>query len=110
VAASSSSKLNQERGAFVTLTEHGQLRGCIGYTSASKPLNMTVHDAATLAALRKITPGIPVILSSDYDEAKVMSDDHPEWPEAFLVKPYLFEGLRDALGRTLAKLPASPEE
>ncbi len=52
VAASSSSKLNQERGAFVTLTEHGQLRGCIGYTSASKPLNMTVHDAATLAALR----------------------------------------------------------
>jgi CheY-like chemotaxis protein len=64
----------------------------------------------TLAALRKITPGIPVILASDYDEAQVMTDDHPEWPEAFLVKPYLFEGLRDALGRTLAKLPASPGE
>ena len=64
----------------------------------------------TLAALRKITPGIPVILASDYDEAQVMTDDHPEWPEAFLVKPYLFEGLRDALGHTLAKLPASPGE
>jgi len=60
----------------------------------------------TLAALRKITHDIPVILSSDYDEAQVMTDDHLERPEAFLVKPYLFEGLRDALARTLAKLPA----
>ena len=52
VVASSSSTLNQERGAFVTLKKAGQLRGCIGYTSASKPLNMTVRDTATLAALR----------------------------------------------------------
>jgi AmmeMemoRadiSam system protein B/AmmeMemoRadiSam system protein A len=52
VAASSSSTLNQERGAFVTLKEQGQLRGCIGYTSASKPLNLAVRDTATLAALR----------------------------------------------------------
>jgi len=52
VPASLSSTLNQERGAFVTLTEAGQLRGCIGYTSASKPLNLTVRDTATLAALR----------------------------------------------------------
>jgi AMMECR1 domain-containing protein len=28
------------------------LRGCIGYTSAIKPLYMTVRDTATLAALR----------------------------------------------------------
>jgi CheY-like chemotaxis protein len=74
-------------------------------------LTMPLMDGwETLAALRKITPGIPVILASDYDEAQVMTDDHPEWPQAFLVKPYLFEGLRDALGRTLAKLPASPGE
>ena len=32
--ASSSELLNQERGAFVTLKESGELRGCIGYTSA----------------------------------------------------------------------------
>jgi hypothetical protein len=50
--ASASEALNQERGAFVTLTEGGELRGCIGYTSASKPLYMTVRDTATLAALR----------------------------------------------------------
>jgi AmmeMemoRadiSam system protein A/AmmeMemoRadiSam system protein B len=49
--ASTSTTLNQERGAFVTLTEGGDLRGCIGYTSAIKPLYMTVRDTATHAAL-----------------------------------------------------------
>jgi AmmeMemoRadiSam system protein A len=51
-AASTSETLNREYGAFVTLTEAGQLRGCIGYTSAVKPLYITVRDTATLAALR----------------------------------------------------------
>ncbi len=43
--------LNRESGAFVTLREAGELRGCIGYTSAAKPLYLTVRDTATLAAL-----------------------------------------------------------
>ncbi len=51
-AASASRTLGQEHGAFVTLTERGQLRGCVGYASASKPLDQTVREAATLAALR----------------------------------------------------------
>ncbi len=50
--ASASDVLNQERGAFVTLRKSGELRGCIGYTSAAKPLYMTVRDTATFAALR----------------------------------------------------------
>ncbi|MGB8011625.1 MAG: AmmeMemoRadiSam system protein B [Terriglobales bacterium] len=50
--ASASEVLNEERGAFVTLRKAGELRGCIGYTSAEKPLYMTVRDTATLAALR----------------------------------------------------------
>jgi hypothetical protein len=50
--ASSSQALNQERGAFTTLKKAGALRGCIGYTSAVKPLYITVRDTATLAALR----------------------------------------------------------
>ncbi len=50
--ASASEVLNQERGAFVTLRKSGELRGCIGYTSAAEPLYMTVRDTATLAALR----------------------------------------------------------
>jgi AmmeMemoRadiSam system protein B/AmmeMemoRadiSam system protein A len=50
--ASASQALNQERGAFTTLKKAGALRGCIGYTSAVKPLYMTVRDTATLAAMR----------------------------------------------------------
>jgi hypothetical protein len=51
-APSASETLNREYGAFVTLTEGGALRGCIGYTSPVKPLYMTVRDTATLAATR----------------------------------------------------------
>jgi AmmeMemoRadiSam system protein A len=50
--ASANATLNQERGAFTTLKESGELRGCIGYTSAAKPLYITVRDTATLAAMR----------------------------------------------------------
>ena len=50
--ANASEVLNQERGAFVTLRKSGELRGCIGYTSAEKSLYLTVRDTATLAALR----------------------------------------------------------
>jgi AmmeMemoRadiSam system protein A len=44
--------LAQERGAFVTLKEKGQLRGCIGYVAPIKPLYITVRDVAAFAALR----------------------------------------------------------
>ena len=49
---STDATLNQERGAFTTLHKNGELRGCIGYTSAAKPLLITVRDTATLAAMR----------------------------------------------------------
>jgi hypothetical protein len=51
-AASDSEALGQERGAFVTLKIDGELRGCIGYTSAIEPLYLTVRDTASYAALR----------------------------------------------------------
>ena len=50
--STSDDRLNQDRGAFVTLREGGRLRGCIGFTAANEPLYMTVRDTATLAALR----------------------------------------------------------
>jgi len=50
--ASASQTLNREYGAFVTLTEAGMLRGCIGYATPFKPLSITVRDAAAYAALR----------------------------------------------------------
>ena len=43
--------LSTDRGAFVTLNEGGNLRGCIGYTSPVKPLFETVRDAAISAAM-----------------------------------------------------------
>jgi len=43
--------LSEPRGAFVTLTIRGQLRGCIGYTSPIQPLGDTVRTAAMHAAL-----------------------------------------------------------
>jgi len=53
--------LLQERGAFVTLTEKGELRGCIGMTAARKPLYLTVRDVAAWAALQdsRFTPVTP---------------------------------------------------
>ena len=56
----------------------------------------------TLAALRRISPGIPVILSSGYDEAHVMAGEHPEWPQAFLGKPYGLKELCGVIGRLLS--------
>jgi two-component system cell cycle sensor histidine kinase/response regulator CckA len=55
----------------------------------------------TLVALRKLAPGLPVILASGYDKAHVMAGDHPELPQAFLSKPYQLQGLRDAIVRAL---------
>ena len=61
--ATASEAQNQDRGAFVTLHEAGELRGCIGYTSATKPLYLTVRDTATLAALRD--PRFPPVSASE---------------------------------------------
>ncbi|MFC1624439.1 AmmeMemoRadiSam system protein B [Candidatus Omnitrophota bacterium] len=44
-------RLKENCGAFVTIKKHGQLRGCIGYIIAAKPLYETVRDVATSAAI-----------------------------------------------------------
>jgi CheY-like chemotaxis protein len=56
----------------------------------------------TLSALRNLSPGIPFVLSSGYDEEHVMSGDHTELPHAFLGKPYRLEELRDSIRSALA--------
>jgi AmmeMemoRadiSam system protein B/AmmeMemoRadiSam system protein A len=43
-------RLSEYRGVFVTLNEHGDLRGCIGYIEAIKPLNEAVRDMAVAAS------------------------------------------------------------
>lgn len=44
--------LLEERGAFVTLKAHGELRGCLGYVEGVKPLIEAVAENAEAAALR----------------------------------------------------------
>jgi AmmeMemoRadiSam system protein B/AmmeMemoRadiSam system protein A len=50
--------LAEAHGAFVTLKERGELRGCIGYITPVKSLAETVRDVAAFAALedRRFTP------------------------------------------------------
>ena len=44
--------LNKKCGAFVTLTEHGQLRGCMGHFGEDIPLHETVYEMARHAAFQ----------------------------------------------------------
>jgi len=45
-----SRELKEKRGAFVTVNKGGELRGCIGYIKAYKPLYQTIEEMATQAA------------------------------------------------------------
>ena len=45
----------------------------------------------------------PVVLTSGYDEARVMAGDHPEKPQAFLSKPYQMAELEEVLSRAMAR-------
>ena len=56
----------------------------------------------TLHALRKLSPDIPVILCSGYNEDQVMAGDHAERPNAFLGKPYRLKELEEMIHRILA--------
>lgn len=60
-------RLNENCGAFVTIKKHGQLRGCIGYIIAVKPLYQTVKDVAKSAAV-----GDPRFSPMTEDELKDM--------------------------------------
>ena len=43
--------LKEKRAAFVTLREHGELRGCIGSTVATEPLYLAVRNMAVESAI-----------------------------------------------------------
>jgi MEMO1 family protein len=47
---STDARLNEVQGAFVTITKHGALRGCIGNIIGQEPLYETVRDMAVAAA------------------------------------------------------------
>ncbi len=67
--------VQENRGCFVTLTAHGQLRGCIGYIEPIKPLYRAVMDNAQNAALSdpRFPPVAPGELSSIKVEVSVLT-------------------------------------
>ncbi len=68
-APPASPALNESRGAFVTLHEHGQLRGCIGNFVGTKPLYETVADMALSAAFHD--PRFPPLRADEFGEIDI---------------------------------------
>ena len=61
--------LMEKRGAFVTLTIGGHLRGCIGYVLPEKPLYQTVMDNAVNAALED--PRFPSVTAEETKSIRI---------------------------------------
>ncbi|MEZ7890318.1 MAG: AmmeMemoRadiSam system protein A [Candidatus Wallbacteria bacterium] len=62
-------KLLTECGAFVTLHKHGELRGCIGYVEAYKPLCQTIIDMAVAASTKD--PRFEPVTSNELKELHI---------------------------------------
>lgn len=59
-------RLGDKRGAFVTITKDGNLRGCIGYTQARLSLAETINEMAYAAAFED--PRFPAITTDELDQ------------------------------------------
>ena len=62
-------KFKEPKGCFVTLTERGQLRGCIGNIVAQGPLYLAVLENARNAALHD--PRFPPVSSLELDRLEI---------------------------------------
>ena len=89
-----SEELKKPRGVFVTLTKHGELRGCIGHPMPTMPLIDALIDSAISSATRD--PRFPPLEVSELNkilvEVSVLTepkpievDDPREYPGAIVV-------------------------
>jgi len=62
-------KLKQKCGAFVSLTKHEQLRGCIGDIIALKPLIETIKEVAQSSAFHD--PRFPAVKKEELDDLEI---------------------------------------
>jgi len=78
-----SEHLSEPRGAFTTLHNHGELRGCVGYIFPVRPLYRTVAETAVSAALNdtRFPPVTSDELPSLSIEISVLSLMQPIAPE-----------------------------
>jgi len=83
----------ESRGCFVTLTEAGELRGCIGNIIARGPLYKAVMDNARSAALED--PRFPAVTERELDRIEIeISVLTPPQPLAFSSPDDLLKRLR----------------
>ncbi len=61
--------LREKKGCFVTLTEGGRLRGCIGHIIAQEPLYQAVADNARSAAIRD--PRFGAVTASEVKDIEI---------------------------------------
>ena len=61
--------LQEYRGAFVTLTKQGALRGCIGLIQPVKPLAASVQEMAVAAAFQD--PRFPPLTASEWPDVAI---------------------------------------
>ncbi len=67
--AASHARLQAPGASFVTLTRHGELRGCIGSLDARRPLADDVRDNAQAAAFRD--PRFSPLASEEYEQVRI---------------------------------------
>jgi len=67
--ASAHAALDAPGATFVTLTQGGLLRGCIGSLEATRPLRADVHANAIAAAFRD--PRFPPLQAAEFDTTRV---------------------------------------
>lgn len=105
-----SPRLNEPRGVFVTLHRQGELRGCIGYPEAVKPLGVAVAEMAVAAAFED--PRFPPVTADELDaidiEITVLSPLAPITPEQVVVGKHGLVIRRG--GRSGLLLPQVPVE
>lgn len=97
-------------GAFVTLTEHESLRGCIGYIISDQPLWRTICDAAVQASQND--PRFPSVRKSEIKnleiEISILSEPFPlkSYDEIEIGKHGLILTEKGRRGLLLPQVPA----
>ncbi len=83
----------EKRGCFVTLTERGRLRGCIGYIEGIEPLYEAVIDNAKNAAISD--PRFPAVTPEE------CADIHIEVSVLTAPEPLAYSSPQDLLGKLI---------
>jgi hypothetical protein len=78
-AAASHARLHEPGATFVTLTQEGQLRGCIGSLEAHRPLAQDVRENAQAAAFRdpRFTPLVAEEFEFTRVEVSLLTEPEP---------------------------------